>query len=516
MKVEQTIISLLCFCMFPALSKAQTTSKDTAGLKRELILEREYNPSIRDASKINEIPLIKEPEVPKATIDFSTFALPYEIKPQIPVLQAHPYMTQWLPSQKRGYLYAGISSFISVDGDLGYQILNTEKDRLSWWASHRSSYGKVKFLQTDEKQFMKMNDNWVGLDYAHESSAFRLFTGLKYIYSDYNYYGYHSLTAENISAIPLQTNHIVDCSVSAASQKEDELSYLLGLNYSYMYRKNAFLDPFISDDTRSSISGFEDKIKGPEENYFKINWDVHHLLQRNIQWGIMGYFNYNSYHLDSTNKGYYKDYKNYADLNLNPYLYFDEYKWDLRLGLQADVLFNHTRPLNIAPNIRFNYHPIERLTLYLNAEGGVNNNNQAQVYHRNRYVDPTFRLLDSYTGIDGTLGVKATIQDQFWLDVCFGYNYIMQKHYYISANPNMLSLSNGWNNRIRPMYGDENTFKIGLNFKYKYQNILDLGVKTIYYMTSVNSISEGNWGYDIEKPDAWNEPTVEADFHAGY
>ena len=40
-----------------------------------MTLEREYDPSVQDASKVNTLPVVKEPEVRKIPIDYSNYTI---------------------------------------------------------------------------------------------------------------------------------------------------------------------------------------------------------------------------------------------------------------------------------------------------------------------------------------------------------------------------------------------------------------------------------------------------------
>ena len=73
---------------------------------------------------------------------------------------------------------------------MGYHILSTEKDKLNIWYSHRSTNGKVKYIQMDdEKVKAKLNDNLGGINFKHVFDKTIFSIGAKYGYSAFNYYG---------------------------------------------------------------------------------------------------------------------------------------------------------------------------------------------------------------------------------------------------------------------------------------------------------------------------------------
>ena len=53
-----------------------TYAQNDTVTNRVVIVENEYNPTIMDASKLNVLPQIEEPSVPKSVIDYATVVRP--------------------------------------------------------------------------------------------------------------------------------------------------------------------------------------------------------------------------------------------------------------------------------------------------------------------------------------------------------------------------------------------------------------------------------------------------------
>jgi len=76
----KTIYNVKALCVVALLGTTATISaqEDTSkkqNLEREMTLEREYDPTVQDASKVNTLPVIKEPEVKKMPIDYANFTI---------------------------------------------------------------------------------------------------------------------------------------------------------------------------------------------------------------------------------------------------------------------------------------------------------------------------------------------------------------------------------------------------------------------------------------------------------
>ena len=69
----KTIYNVKALCVVALLGSAAAASAQEdvtkeKNLNREMTLEREYDPSVQDASKVNTLPVVKEPEVRKIPI----------------------------------------------------------------------------------------------------------------------------------------------------------------------------------------------------------------------------------------------------------------------------------------------------------------------------------------------------------------------------------------------------------------------------------------------------------------
>ena len=186
----KTICNVKALCVVALLGSAAAASAQEdvtkeKNLNREMTLEREYDPSVQDASKVNTLPVVKEPEVRKIPIDYSNYTIAADPQKEISLLPSGNIMTQMDYNKRRGYFNFGMGTRMNINGDLGYHILSTEKDQLNLWYSHRSTNGKPK----DYDVKAKINDNLGGINYKHAFEKTIFSIGAKYGYSAFNYYG---------------------------------------------------------------------------------------------------------------------------------------------------------------------------------------------------------------------------------------------------------------------------------------------------------------------------------------
>lgn len=113
MKKKLVILSI---GMLPLLA-AHAQEQDTT-LVRTVVVENQYNPTVMDASKINVLPKVEEPTVPKTHIDYATSLRPVSAW-NYQAMQ--PIVKDWkADAAYRGYLRAGYGNNGNVDARLGY------------------------------------------------------------------------------------------------------------------------------------------------------------------------------------------------------------------------------------------------------------------------------------------------------------------------------------------------------------------------------------------------------------
>lgn len=517
--MKSIFLTILATCCLLPVMAQQTTGKDSL-LNREMTLEKEYNPTIREAVKLSRLPELREPQSPKSNVEFSNYEIPFNIQSQLTPLSPQAYLTNLNNSKYKAYLTAGISSQLDIDGDLGYRILNTSKNFLGIFISHRSSNYDATNLQCDSSQNLKFSDTWGGMDFRHEFGAARLNIDAKYTASSFNYSAFTITNYDPASSIffepvyqfypyPNQANRLFEFHTGVETNEPDKTNYAFNLFYTYYKQKY----------------GLTTEADGLKETTLKLDWKIYKTFNSNMEAGLKGFYKGYIYP-DSFpkwyDKGWYDENRrpsvnsNYSVLSLNPYFYMEDEYIHLLLGAKVDVEFGGWKKVVAAPAIRFNYFPSEKFSVYLNAEGGRNDNSCYSVFYENRYVHPSFRIWDSRTPLDGTVGVKLLPLSNLSVDIFGGYKITQDEHFFY---PDFLfeevekSIAG---TVIKSSYGDANTLKAGANFKYAFQDIFEIDLKGVYYKWSVSKINEGDSFADVLLPEAWHKPNFVADLDAAY
>lgn len=508
----KTIYNVKTLCVVALLGTAATVNaqEDTSkkqNLDREMTLEREYDPSVQDASKVNTLPVIKEPTVKKMPIDYAGFTVPADPEKEISLLPSGNIMTDILYNKRRGYFNFGAGTYLNLNGDLGYHILSTDKDQLNIWFSHRSTNGKVKYLQYDEKVKAKLNDNLGGLNFKHNFDKLALKMGVKYGYSGFNYYGFPMYSNPSSSTIPellsdIETNQVaqtIKANVSVESKEDAPVGYLLDLgytNFSYKYGRG---EPF----------------DGPTEGTFNLNFGLNAGFGGNQRVGLDGNFQYFNYSLPNEMKipdgekarySYYFD--NFAAATLSPYYKIEGENWHVKLGVNAMFYSGEHKEFMASPNISADVEVADKTVLYLSANGKLKSNSMYDLFQVNRYTSPISRITPSRNWLDGILGIRSGVAPGFWFDVFGGYKITSDDYFYVPAFHNV---EDHFGNLCYPSnLMDSKQLFVGANLKYSYQQLFEISLKGVYNNWNVEYSKDHSEGFlNINEPEAYGMPEME-------
>lgn len=454
-------------------------------------MEREYDPSVQDASKVNTLPVVKEPEVRKIPIDYSNYTLAADPAKEISLLPSGNIMTRMDYNKRRGYFNFGIGNYMNINGDLGYHILSTEKDKLNVWYSHRSTNGKVKYIGSDEKVKAKLNDNLGGVNFQHAFDKLLLNLGAKYGYSGFNYYG-ESLLPLTSSATggdheTNQVNQTILATVGIESKEEAPVGYLLDveyINFSHKY-------------------GLSRDIKGPTEHTIAARFDLNAGFGGNQRIGLGGAFDYFNYSLPSTSLFF----ENHAEGTLSPYYKIEGENWNVKLGVNVMFATGEESRFMVSPNITADVEVADKTVLYAVATGKMASNSMYEIAMVNRYINPARELAPSRNWLDATIGLKSGVAPGFWFDVFAGYKITKDEVFF---TPVMAAAGTYFGNVSRGTQLDGDKLFVGADLKYSYQQLFDISLKGVYNHWTVK-YGEGVDGVlgssDVLKP--WGKPEME-------
>lgn len=488
--------------LFTTLSLYAQTPKDTT-LTRQLELEREFNPTLQDANKINSLPAIREPQVTKANTDYATWATRATPPLEIALPKPGKIMTDIPFSLYKGYVKLNAGNYANIDGALGYRFLDSQSDKLNFMFLHSSSNGDVDYNQTSTPQFHKLRfmDNFGKFNYSHifETSALELETS--FLHSQFNYYG-NNLGAPRVHDDNNQTLGVFNVRAALRNTQTDLLNYVGSLNF------HNFSTKYGRTLTDEGLNG----------NQIELDLDLNKSFMGgdNLA-GVKGNFTGTFYDEIQLPQG--EEISNFLMIDVNPYIHFEGFNWKVRLGANIDFVFDDENQFYVSPNAALSVMVTDNTSLYLNANGGVSKNTYLDMYKESRYIRPNTIVKHSYTPLDIVAGTKIGAIDGFRIDIFGGYKKISNEHFLIlqSNDPPVSSLPNepwGYQEFLYPLLGDLSHSHIGARLHGNIWSPLDVSIEVKKNFYTVDKVT--GLGWEPTELKAWNKPGFETNIQATY
>lgn len=489
-------------CVAVLLGSAVTVSAQEDKLDREMTLEREYAPTVQDANKVNTLPAIKEPQVTKRAISYSPFTLATDPEKQISLLPSGNIMTQMDYNKRRGYLNVAAGMHLNINGDFGYHILSTEKDKLNVFFSHRSTNGNIDYIQIEDQAKAKLNDNIGGINYAHTFDKAILKLGGKYNYSGFNYYG---LPINNISSLTTedllqkadretnQVNQTIQANIGIEAKEDAAFFYLIDLDYINFSHKY----------------GLSKELDGPTEHTLDAKFDFSAFFNGNQRVGVGGQVAYFAYNLPTFPAGVSNyAFANHAELTLSPYYKIEGENWNVKLGANVMYVTGEDDSFTASPNIAADVEVADKTVLYLKADGRLYSNSAYETSLVNRYSNPTKEIAPTREWLNGQVGLKCGAAPGFWFDIFAGYKIRSSDALFI---PSLIFYEGGFGNFANAEPGvNTKCFFAGANLKYNFQKYVDIALKGVYHHWTAEYDDDMGWAPSApEIEHAWGRPKME-------
>ena len=360
--------SFLTILIIPfALSAQQADS-----LRREVTIEKDFTPIVRDASKINTLPEVEAPTVTRQSIQYSDWTVPAPLEARAVLLPAGGFGDPAGENLKRGYFDFGLGNYWNMVGNAGYRILQSEKDQLGVWLQHRSTCGSVDYNQTlpgyETSRTMRQLEERVVADYRHSFEKLDLGIRGGYRYDSFNYYGLRFPGVQGIASPGQEINRFFLKSRIASSNPDAQLRYSASLAYyRYGYQR-----------------GYLQGDKGAAENVVAADFALVAPIDPSSDIALDGVFDYVGYNRLPSASGY-------GMLSLNPRYSWHNDRVSLSAGVKADISFNNGTIFRFAPDVRFDWTIVPDLQFYTLLTGGKQLNTWHRVSARTLYFNPLGR-----------------------------------------------------------------------------------------------------------------------------
>ena len=472
-------------CALAATSLTMATAQnDSAIIKKDITIEKEYTPSIKDAGKINDLPSIKEPVLKPTEVKYSDYSVALDPEYKVRQLDAARLKIPENNQDKNGFLRLGFGNYIGTLGDLVLPIIQKPKYGLGLNVNH-----KGVFDGHDGNMHHKSD---ASVNFNRFFKEGKLFADAGYSYRGFNYYGENKLSKDSIYTTK-----------NGQIKGKDFFDGNMGIhtwNVAVGYKSYPDNDLVNSLSASIAYDGFM-----PDEGLTQHRITTQALYKRAVNsdnWGVG--FNMQNYVFgdNNLNKLYGKE-DGFTYLNFNPYYQFMRERWDLKLGVNlnistsgrafaptADVIGN----LTIVKNTLF---------FYAGLQGDYNTNSMSDIVELCHYINLNEKVKNTWTPLDLKAGFKIKILYNLLTDLSVEYRMIKDQFFLVSDSAS-LPTGNFASNVFTPIYTDANVFTANFRTTYDYNNILNFLLSAKYH----------KWFADLEKDGmkAYNMPNFEFNF----
>lgn len=447
---NRMLLAAACFsCSLVVMG--QTAKKDTT-LNRTVVVEKEYNPDIMDASKVNILPKVQEPSVAKKTIEYNTSLIPFASL-NYPMQPSLLHLDQ--QKEKAGYARLGYGTNGNFDTKFTYLFDLSKRDKLGVLAS-------IDGMKANLKVPVSEKTNWDSRYYRSTLDA-----NYQHFFDKYILDAAINMGVDNFNYRLLEQSDIIrPTNLAVQINDTDKQRYSRWMLHAGFRSADKEL-PFQFVALTELLSFTKQYPVVNRENIWRVKADVYSGFGEGRTIGV---------NVDLNNYIYSGDgLTNYSSMAVNSYYKYVRDNWNVRLGAHFDLSFGKGTFLEIAPDIEAQYLLTKGCVAYAKLGGGRELNDFRRIEQLLPYSNLT-SVKNSFNQLDARLGLKSNLGSGFWLDVFTGYKAVTNDLCSTDINSSLYSYA--VNNLV--VANTKHSY-LGSNLKYNYKDVVDLSLKETYY-----------------------------------
>lgn len=463
-------IILICCASVGEQAMAQ---RDTTKLNKDVEVVKPYKPSISNANKLNQLPVIED--TTRFTPEFK-----YSI-------ESHPITSGFIPvpigaaeikgqpdkNPGIGYLKLGIGTYNTTYGEF---FLNTPKST-NWTfglhLQHLASQGTTR-LTTGDNVEAPYSQNKAEIFGSVIIGGSTLSSSLSYNRDLVRFYGYPDTIPSNILTQKLYAPYFGSDQVFQKTHFNIALKSNEGSNSTLKYNGGLRFHHFDAKTGQQENSGgfFADfeypfvKFKGLLESSFD-NFTTKGILISPVQNKQDGW------------------------LKLSPSVLFSGDNWSLKGGVSLYSVSDNQgeSTAKLYPKIDVTFVPIKDImTLYGGIDGYLQNCNYSTIAYENNWVDPLHNIRNADHQYILFGGIKGEINKQITYDVTAKYSKVIDSHFYIlnstNATPPFI-----YNNAFDVLYDNAGITNLSAAISYTIGKDYYIKLKANYYKYNLDHLS---------------------------
>ena len=478
-------IILFLFLMALQFSFAQKKNENIGS--EEVNVVKAYTPTISDASKIQESPVLDdEGNAKKETIKYSIFSFPVASTFTPAKGKAEGVEKEAKEKFFSNYLTLAAGNYGTLNAELFVNQELAKNDYVGGMFRHFSSQGGINDIKLDDWFYDTALDLTYGANY--EKMSWNLDLG--YQNQVYNWYGLPMNFGSTLT--PGDRNNLI----AGIDSKHAYNGISLGGKVNF--NEGAF------KDASMKFSHFSDSFGSSENRFYvkpALEFDVaDQLVKTDIIVDYVGGSFDKNYEDTNTAKIKY----GFTNLGIAPSFNFNENGWNVKLG--ASLFYsidkqNEDNKFLIYPNVSVSYPVVEDLMIfYAGAEGSLEQNSYMDFVKENPFLSPTLSIAPTDKQYQISVGLKGKLASSVSYNIQGSYNNernkaLFRSHDYTENNTNE---DYAFGNSFQVVYDDVKTYSFSANLKADFSENVNFGIGGTF-SSYKNSVEQ----------EAWNLPAVE-------
>lgn len=447
------------------------TLAQTGGMKDiELKATSEFEPTIKDAVKLGDLPEIKDTVKKISNINYGIVSTPLVSKYEVIPIDAAKMQNEPLSKLYRSLLKVGMGTYTTPYGEFWINSLRTRDVAYGAHLKHISSSSHLK-----DVGYSGYSDN-EGEVFGKKFYKKHTLTGeFNYKRNVVNFYGYDTTKNE--------------------------------LTKDYAKQRYQLFEPVVklqSHYTDSSKINHSIKL-----GYYNLT-DIYHVAENNIKLNTV--FNtfinkerlFVAFDADYYNHKLPNDTFNDVIVKLNPYFETHGKKWMVDIGLAAtlDAFSQKSAKFYFYPQLNAQFDVYESIIIpYAGINGGLQKNSLRSLSNENPFITSNINYKNTNTKFNVFGGLKGNLSSKTSYDAKASYSIIDSMHFFVVDYTQNGTLDN----QYKVLYDNTNLFNVSGQVKYQYKEKIHFIAKGNYYMYKTKNLTR-----------AYHKPDFDLTFSAVY
>lgn len=491
--------------------EAQVEEIPQGSINQDVRVVREYNPTVSDAFKINEMPEQDDAGVPVPEFSYQLSGRALvgapEVVPLIPAKMAREPRAELMNSFAEGWL----GNYNLVGGRLLYNIVQNESYALALRAGHESSLGDIEVDDSDEDA--DYHHTTAGLYMRHffkRNKTLRL--DMDFSNFAYRYYGSSKLDATT-PYVPTYPGSVLPApgTVYGAEllpdpkQRQTAFDLSLGFGNQILDGKGTRYDLMMGYGTFGNATGVKENAFNYRGDFDFVMGEVGVRLETAMQ--------HASTNVPSGEMPYLYDFakRQQTLVQVNPAFVKRGKKAGLKMGLRLAAEFDELEDnVYVSPDVSADLLVAEGV-LFL--EGGITGEIMPSTYRgimeENPYVSPDLDVKTAFHGVRFFAGVTGNFTQETSFTARVAYNVFHDEHFFVNRSFQPFGSTSGYdrvhNNMFEVLYDDGRMLEVSGEFKLRFSQQMDMLLKGTYY------------GWDLDSLEhAYHKPDMKVGFRMNY